>query len=231
MSDPSKPEPLWPTQRGLPRYQSLLDIDISQVLANGGTWIDVGPGVEALPMLPFVDRPGVKLMCIGRHARSFPPAIEFREGSVPEDLDFLAAAEGTATLVTDVYSSVSYGGDPYLALAYCALLLKPGGVCGVFTELKRLGDLATWDRAIQFFRTDLHTHLSFEALSIFEDASQSVATALRIRARREEALPINFNRLAASLQQRIGRPAVAGTIWKAADSSAAIRQVDYHREP
>jgi hypothetical protein len=229
MSEPTTSEPLWPVQRSLSRYQSLLDIDISRALTGGGIWIDVGPGVEALPMLPFLNRPEVKLMCIGRHARSFPPAIQFRDGTVPDDLEFLAATEGTATLVTDVYSSVSYGNHPFLALAYCALLLKPGGICGAFTELKRLGDLAAWDRAIQFFRTELHTNLTLEALSIFEDASQSTATALRIKAVRVEAPPIDFPRMADSLNQAIGRPEIAGVIWKAADNSAVIQRVDYHR--
>jgi hypothetical protein len=92
------------------------------------------------------------------------------QGSVPDDRSFLKSFAGQATLVTDVYSSVSYSDNPYLALAYCVLLLKAGGRCGVFTELKRLGDLSAWDRAIQFFRTTLHTFLSFHATPIFEDA-------------------------------------------------------------
>lgn len=227
MNDMSTPEPQWPTQRDLARYQSLLEFDFSQVLAAGGTWIDVGPGVEALPMLPFVDRPDVKLICIGLHERSLPQEITFRKGAVPNDVEFLTDAAGTATVVTDVYSSISYGEDPYLALAYCTLLLKPGGICGAFTELKRLGDLAAWDRAIQFFRTELHTRLSLEAVSIFEDASQSMATALRISAQRVSAPSMDFRSLTAALHQRIGFPVVTGTIWQATDNSAAIRAVEY----
>jgi hypothetical protein len=224
-------EPLWPTQRGLSRYQSLLDIDIAQALSAGGIWIDIGPGVEALPMVPFIDRPDVQLKCIGLHPRSLSPAIEFVQGSVPDDRSFLKSFAGQATLVTDVYSSVSYSDNPYLALAYCVLLLKAGGRCGVFTELKRLGDLSAWDRAIQFFRTTLHTFLSFHATPIFEDASQSMATALRIQAHREDAPPIDFDHLIASLQEEIGKPAITGTIWKAEDHSAMIQQIDYRRAP
>jgi hypothetical protein len=220
-------EPLWPAQRGLDRYEMLLGIDIATILTSGGMWIDVGPGVEALPMLPFVDRPDVRLKCIGPHPRTLPAGIEFTAGAVPDDAAFLERNAGKAKLVTDVYSSISYSDDPLLALAYCALLLDPGGTCGVFTELKRVGDLTTWDRAIQFFRSELHVAMSFHAFSIVEDASGSIATALRIHATSEGIENVSFSAIASLLHARVGNPVPSGTIWEAPDKSARIQRIDY----
>jgi len=220
-------EPLWPTQRGLERYNSLLGVDIATILAGGGAWIDIGPGVEALPMHPFLGRPDVALQSIGSHPRTLPAGIEFTLGEVPANTAFLERYAGKAKLVTDVYSSISYSEDPLLALVYCGLLLEAGGTCGAFTELKRIGGLATWDRAIQFFRRELHVVLSLEALSIVEDASQSVATALRIRATRERVEAVSLAAAGALLHARVGHPVPSGTIWESPDQSARIVQVDY----
>jgi hypothetical protein len=220
-------EPQWPTQRGVDRYQALLGIDVTRILAGGGVWVDVGPGTEALPMVPFMDRPDVTLKCVGIHSRTLPRGIDFTLGAVPDDTAFLERQAGTATLVTDVYSSVTYSDDPLLALAYCVLLLRAGGTCGVFTELKRMGDLTTWDRVIQLFRSELHVAMSCHALSIVEDASQSHATALRIQATRGQVDAVSFNDAAALLHARIGHPVASGTIWEAPDQSIRIRQIDY----
>lgn len=221
------PEPLWPTQRGLDRYNALLGADISALLSGGGMWVDIGPGLEALPMLPFLGRSDVELRGIGIHARAFPATIEFTLGEVPGDVAFFDAHAGKATLVTDVYSSVSYSDDPLLALAYCGLLLKAGGTCGAFTELKRIGDLATWDRAIRFFRSELHLTMTFEAVAIVEDASKAIATALRIRATRERVATPSFSEVAALLHAQVGHPVASGTIWEAPDRSARIVEVAY----
>lgn len=220
-------EPTWPTSRGVERYEALGGVDIASTLEQGGIWIDVGPGIDARPMQPFLHRPDVSLVCVGMHPRDLPAAIEFHLGAVPHDVATLERYAGRARLVTDIYASVSYADDPLLALAYCVLLLEPGGVCAAFTELRRLGGLATWDRAIQGFRAHLGASLHLEAMPILEDASQSMATALRIRAFRTSSVRLDFADVARLLQAQIGTPIAGEVIWQASDGSASIRQVDY----
>lgn len=220
-------EPQWPAQRGRDRYESLLNIDIGEQLAKGGTWIDVGPGVDALPMRPFLDRPDVSLVCVGPHPRTLPARIDFTLSTIPDDATFLGRWSGKATLVTDVYGSVSYSDDPLLAIAYGVLLLQPRGTFAAFTELQRLGGIETWDRAIQCFRRDLQVTLTLQATSIFEDASQSFATALRILAIRENDTHVDLDTAAARLQAQVGMPVASATLWEAADRSARISRVDY----
>lgn len=225
---PNVSEPLWPVQRNLERYQSLLGIDIAHALKDGGMWIDIGPGIDALPMIPFIDRDDVQLNCIGTHPRSLNPRINFEQDTVPSALAYLHRYSGRAKLVTDIYASVSYSTDPYLALTYCTLLLEPAGTCGVFTELNHLGDLSAWDRAVQFFRTELNADLSFHVFSIFEDASKSNATALRLHVKRHGKIsPIEFDCASLRLRQMIGVPSVIGTIWEGEDKSARIYAIHY----
>jgi hypothetical protein len=220
-------EPQWPAQRGRERYESLLNIDIAAQLANGGTWIDVGPGMDALPMRPFLDRSEVSLVCVGPHARTLPAQIDFTLSQVPDDDAFFSRWAGKARLVTDVYGSVSYSHDPLLAAAYCALLIEPGGTFAAFTELERIGGLPTWDRAIQFFRRELQVTLTLHAVSIVEDASRKFATALRMVATRDATVAIRLADATDQLHRDIGRPAAAGTIWEAPDHSARIARIEY----
>jgi hypothetical protein len=220
-------EPQWPAQRGRERYESLLNIDIAGRLAHGGTWVDVGPGVDALPMRLFLDRADVSLVCVGPHPRNLPSPIDFTLSTIPDDATFLGQWSGKATLVTDVYGSVSYSDDPLLAIACCVLLLAPGGTFAAFTELQRIGGLETWDRAIQWFRRDLQVTLTLQAVSIFEDASQSFATGLRILATRDSATHVDLATTAAQLRTEVGTPVPSATLWEAADRSARICRVDY----
>ena len=180
-----------------------------------------------MPMLPFLDRADVSLVCIGPHPRTLAPRIDFTLSTIPDDQAFFERWSGKARLVTDVYGSVSYGDDPLRALAYCSLLLEPGGICAAFTELERIGGLATWNRAIQFFRRELQVTMTLMAVPIVEDASQSFATALRIQATRQQAGQVTLHVLVARLHDEVGRPMPSNTIWESPDKTARIQRIEY----
>ena len=116
-----------------------------------------------------------------------------------------------------------------MAIAYGALLLEPGGTFAAFTELQRIGDIETCDRVIQYFRRELQVTLTLQAVSIFEDASQSFATGQRIAATRETGTHIDLATAAAHLREQVGAPVPTSTLWEAADQSARISRVEYRK--
>lgn len=220
-------EPTWPAQRGLKRYDALLGIDLGRMLEAGGLWIEIGPGTEALPMLPFLRRPGVELEAIGPHSRALPDGIAFTQGIVPEDEVFFAAHRGRARLVTDVFGALSYYDDPIRALLYGALLLADGGLFLGFTELYRFGDLSTWEKTTEFFRQTLNQRISFETIPVLGDATKKYATGLRVRVQGPAAVNTPLGDIFEEAARQIGRPAHTSTLWAADDCSASISRVDY----
>ncbi len=224
-------EPTWPTGRSVERYNLLLGIDLAALLAEGGLWIEIGPGTNALPMLPFVGRKDVSLTAIGPHPRSLPEGIQFAQGMVPEDKTFFATNRARARLVTDVYGAVSYCKDPVQALIFGSLLLARGGVFLAFTELYRFGDLPNWERITEFFRIKLRQVLSFETISVRGDASKTYSTCLRVRVQGPSLKSKCLDEIFDEAARSVGIPVPTRTLWTAEDRSASISRVDYVSQP
>lgn len=225
-------EPSWPVDRDLNRYHELLGIEVDQWLKNGGTWIDIGPGINALPMQPFLKRSDICLITIGPHIRRLPPEISVVKGQVPDDRNFFLTHYGQARLVTDVYASLSYTVDPVAALIYGCLLLEEGGMFGGFTELHRIGGLNTWNELIQYFWHRLGIELNMTAIPILEDASGLRATALRVQGKRHQ-LPFQtpvLDEIVSDLHEIIGHPQETGIIWQSDDGSARISRIEYRKQ-
>src|ERR1700734_3060579 len=108
-------EPMWPKERDLSRYNTLVGFEIQKLLKPGGLWIDIGVGKNAKPMRPLIGRPSVVLKAISPHYRTLPTGIALTTGHVPEHVDFLAENRGHARLVTDIFGAVSYCDDPVQA--------------------------------------------------------------------------------------------------------------------
>jgi hypothetical protein len=225
LSDPT--EPSWPKQRNLDRYNMLVGDNIETILKNGGLWIDVGPGADADPMRPLVGRPGVVLKAIGPHPRQFPDGIAFTNGLVPQNIDFLNENQRNARLVTDIFGAVSYSANPVHALIYEGLLLAKNGICAAFTELERFGDLKTWGKITEFFRTRLDQAISFQSVSVFGDASRRFSTELRIRCDCKRPAEGHLNDLFVAADRDIGVPQPGARLWISPDKSAEIRRVEY----
>ncbi len=207
----------------------LLGIDLAKIMEKGGLWIEIGPGADALPMLPFIGRKGTMLAAIGPHYRSLPAGILFSEGTIPEDTKFFRAHRAKARLVTDVYAAVSYCQDPIQAVIYGSLLLGEEGQFLAFTELYRFGDLPTWERITEFFRVKLKQSISFETMSVLGDASKAFSTCLRVRVRGRSPGSASLRQLFNEAARYIGIPVKSRTLWEAEDRSASISRVDYLR--
>jgi hypothetical protein len=221
------PEPRWPKERDLDRYNELAGFDIRKRLDAGGLWIEVGIGKSARPMRPLIGRPGVKLKAIAPHDRVLPKGISLTTGCVPDDHGFLAENRGHARLVTDMFGAVSYCEDPIQALIYGALLLGAEGVFVAFTELRRIGDLETWDRITQFFHNRLHQQVSFQTMFVLGDASGQFSTYLRIRIEGKAAGRATLATLFKDAQRKIGMPQRDQALWTSSDQSARIWSTHY----
>jgi len=220
-------EPIWPKQRNLDRYNLLAGFNIAEMLSVGGLWIDVGPGEDADPMRALVGQPGVALKAIGPHLRRLPNEIAFTTGLVPDDAIFLKENRGKARLVTDIFGAVSYCDNPVHALIYEGLLLGAGGTCIAFTELERFGDLKTWSRITEFFRTRLGQRISLQSVCVFGDASRRFSTELRVRFDCEDASSADWSDLLGAADREIGVALPSSTLWISSDGNAKICRVDY----
>jgi len=228
MKRPSKkPEPQWPKERDLARYDELAGFDIRKLLGDGGLWIEVGIGKSARPMRPLIGQPGVELKAIAPHYRALPKGISLTLGCVPDDHGFLVENRARARLVTDIFGAVSYCEDPVQALIYGALLLGAGGVFVAFTELRRIGDLETWDRITQFFHDRLHQQIAFQTVYVLGDASRQFSTYLRIRIEGKAAGRAASATLFKDAQRKIGAPHRDQALWTSSDESAKIFRTRY----
>jgi hypothetical protein len=221
------PEPPWPKERNLARYNALVGFKIQNYLRDGGLWIDVGVGQDARPMRPLIGRPGVTLKAISPHFRKLPAAISLTTGTIPEHTGFLAENRGRAQLVTDVFGAVSYCDDPLQALIYGALLLRPGGTLVAFTELRRVGDLDTWDRITEFFNSRMQQTITFETVFAWGDSSKHFSTYLRISIQGAPRRTLSFPRLLQASRRMLGKPRRGKLLWVASDRSAKIWRANY----
>jgi hypothetical protein len=228
MKRPSKErEPQWPKERDLARYNELAGFDIRKLLGAGGLWIEVGIGKSARPMRPLIGQSGVELKAIAPHYRALPKGISLTLGCVPDDQGFLVENRGRARLVTDIFGAVSYCDDPIQALIYGALLLRAGGVFVAFTELRRIGDLETWDRITQFFHDRLHQEIGFQTVYMLGDASRQFSTYLRIRIDGQSPGRAALASLLKDAQRKIGTPQRDQALWTSSDESAKIFRTRY----
>jgi hypothetical protein len=223
-------EPQWPKERNLARYDALAGFKIQKYLSRGGLWIDIGVGKGARPMRPLLRKPGVKLKAISPHHRSLPAGISLTIGQVPEHTGFLAENRGRARLVTDVFGALSYCDDPVQSLIYGALLLRTNGVFVAFTELRRLGNLETWDRITQFFHRRLNQDISFQTVFVLGDSSGLYSTYLRVCIQGKATPERSLSNLFKQARHAIGAPRRTHPLWESSDKSAKIWRVDYSGE-
>ncbi len=220
-------EPPWPKERDLARYNALVGFEIQEHLRGGGLWIDIGVGKGARPMRPLIGQPGVTLKAISPHYRALPTGISLTTGHVPEHVGFLAGNRGRGRLVTDIFGAVSYCDDPIQALIYGALLLRADGVFVAFTELRRLGDLETWDRTTEFFHDRLHQDITFQTVFVLGDSSGKFSTCLRIRIQGKSS-PTALSNIFKGARRAIGIPQRGEPLWISSDKSAKIWRTDYY---
>lgn len=218
---------MWPKERDLGRYNVLVGFKIQEYLSGGGLWIDIGVGKGARPMRPLIGQPGVMLKAISLHWRALPKGISLTTGRVPENVGFLAGNRGCARLVTDIFGAVSYCDDPIQALIYGALLLRAKGVFVVFTELRRLGDLETWDRTTEFFHNRMHQDITFQTVFVLGDSSGQFSTCLRIRIEGKSTSRSAVSNIFKDARCTIGMPRRGKPLWISSDKSAKIWSTHY----
>jgi len=220
-------EPEWPRERSLSRYKELTGIDIPAILKDGGTWVDIGPGETMNAMNPLVGQDRLSLYAIGPHIRDVPKGIKFELGLVPDDQNFLNSLRGKAKLVTDIYGALSYAQNPLRVLIYGAMLIHGNGLFVGFTELLRIGDLATWSRITNFFRSELNLGVSFQTVGVIGDASGIFSACLRVVVSGDVPTSENFFDVCARADAIVGRMSKAEALWVSEDGLATIWRTKY----
>jgi len=218
---------MWPKERDLDRYNALLGFKIQNFLDAGGLWIDLGVGEGAKPMQPLLGKRKIKLKAICPVHRRLPPGIGLTIGTVPDHAGFLAENRGCSRLVTDVFGAASYSKNPLEALIYGALLLAEGGLFAAFTELRRVGDLETWDRITKFFHNRMGQEILFQTAFMMGDSSKKYSTYVRIHIRGRATTETDLTSLLKDARKAVGVPRKGNPLWISPDRSARIWKVSY----
>lgn len=222
------PQPAWPSKRDLPRYNELCALDIRTKLANGGRWIDIGPGESAQALRGAMDISGVELIGFSPHKCDADLPIKIYYHALPGDQALLDSFAHSATLVTDVFAGISYAADPLSTLLYESLMLKPGGEIRVVTEVKRFGDETSRQKITDFVGRNIATRLHFEEFETYADARQAKEKELRIIGFKEAVSPsTDLDYLRLRMVEEVGIPVRSEVLFSTGDGLARILEVNY----